>query len=405
MKLSAFIDTRRANKNGRYPVKIRIKEGNNYVCISLGIDAIEHEFDNLTGQFIVTKENKQNAIRYNNTITSEYVLLMDIIKENEKKGARLSPNKLKQLYMQPKNTKEVSFNDYFRSFINNKTEKGTKAIYITTLNMIEELYSTTLYFEDINHSWLEGYERKMKAKGLSVNYISIQLRNIRAVFNNAIDNEVASLNIYPFRRFKIKTEQTRKRNIAIEEIRALFNYQGNEYQMWAIDMAKLIFFFIGINVKDLFLLSTFENGYAVYRRAKTKTIYKIRIEPEAEAILQKYRLPDGQYTFQRQFLFHQAFIKKINKYLKEITTGVKFRSPIEEYKKKTPILPHITTYTLRHTWATIAADLEIPKETIAAALGHSQNTVTDIYINFNQKKIDEANRKVIDAVMGKDVKE
>ena len=55
----------------------------------------------------------------------------------------------------------------------------------------------------------------------------------------------------------------------------------------------------------------------------------------------------------------------------------------------------------RHTWATIAASLDIPKETIAAALGHGGNTVTDIYINFDQKKVDDANRKVIDYVFHK----
>lgn len=49
----------------------------------------------------------------------------------------------------------------------------------------------------------------------------------------------------------------------------------------------------------------------------------------------------------------------------------------------------------RHTWATIASELDIPKETIAAALGHGGNTVTDIYIDFDQKKVDEANRKII----------
>jgi integrase len=60
----------------------------------------------------------------------------------------------------------------------------------------------------------------------------------------------------------------------------------------------------------------------------------------------------------------------------------------------------ITTYTLRHTWATLAAELEIPKETISAALGHAEgSSVTDIYINFNRKKIDAANRKVIDYVL------
>lgn len=49
-----------------------------------------------------------------------------------------------------------------------------------------------------------------------------------------------------------------------------------------------------------------------------------------------------------------------------------------------------------HTWATLAAYLEIPKETIAAALGHGKKDVTDIYISFDQNKIDEANRRVID---------
>ena len=47
----------------------------------------------------------------------------------------------------------------------------------------------------------------------------------------------------------------------------------------------------------------------------------------------------------------------------------------------------------------LAAEIDTPKETIAEALGHSVATVTDIYIKFNRRKIDEANRRVIDAVL------
>jgi integrase len=61
-------------------------------------------------------------------------------------------------------------------------------------------------------------------------------------------------------------------------------------------------------------------------------------------------------------------------------------------------IPNLTSYVMRHTWATLAAELDIPKETISAALGHGKKTVTDIYIQFDRKKIDEANRKVIDYV-------
>lgn len=49
---------------------------------------------------------------------------------------------------------------------------------------------------------------------------------------------------------------------------------------------------------------------------------------------------------------------------------------------------------------TIAASLDIPKETIAAILGHGGNTTTDIYIDFDERKKDIAMRRVIDYVNG-----
>lgn len=66
-----------------------------------------------------------------------------------------------------------------------------------------------------------------------------------------------------------------------------------------------------------------------------------------------------------------------------------------------PVFPEISSYWSRHTWATFAAELDIPKETISEALGHSMGSkVTSIYINFDRKKVDEANRKVIDYLLG-----
>ena len=69
-------------------------------------------------------------------------------------------------------------------------------------------------------------------------------------------------------------------------------------------------------------------------------------------------------------------------------------------KERTPLFPDISSYWTRHTWATIAAELDIPKEVIAHALGHSwaEGTTTDIYIRFDEKKVDDANRRIIDYV-------
>ena len=61
-------------------------------------------------------------------------------------------------------------------------------------------------------------------------------------------------------------------------------------------------------------------------------------------------------------------------------------------------LPELTSYYARHSWATIASKLGIQRDTIAKALGHGEKRVTDIYIDFDMSKVDEANRKVLDYI-------
>lgn len=66
----------------------------------------------------------------------------------------------------------------------------------------------------------------------------------------------------------------------------------------------------------------------------------------------------------------------------------------------TPLDKKLTWYWARYSWATYAAELDIPKDTISEALGHSHGAkVTGIYIKYNRDKVDAANRRVIDYVL------
>ena len=57
------------------------------------------------------------------------------------------------------------------------------------------------------------------------------------------------------------------------------------------------------------------------------------------------------------------------------------------------------TYTARHTWATTAYHCEIHPGIISEAMGHSSITVTETYLKpFQNKKIDEANKRVVNFV-------
>lgn len=96
---------------------------------------------------------------------------------------------------------------------------------------------------------LENFEAWM-AKTMKVNAYAIHLRNIRTVFNYAIDEEYTTL--YPFRRFSIKKEETRKRSLTVEQIRLLRDYPCEEYQIRYRDIFMLMFYLIGVNAADLF---------------------------------------------------------------------------------------------------------------------------------------------------------
>lgn len=213
---------------------------------------------------------------------------------------------------------------------------------------------------------------------------------IRAVFNEAIDDGITKA--YPFRRFKIRPVATIKRSLSVEQLRAIFNAPTDDHTEKALDIFKLIFLLIGINIIDLCKLRTINNGRIEFHRSKTNRLYSIKVEPEAMEIINRHKGTEYLIDILDLHKSHRSYTMMLNKQLKEI--GVVSTDPDSK-----PLFPQLTTYWARHSWATIAASLEIPKETIAAALGHGGNTVTDIYIDFDRKKVDEANRKVIDLVL------
>lgn len=143
----------------------------------------------------------------------------------------------------------------------------------------------------------------------------------------------------------------------------------------------------GINVVDFCRLESLEGNYIRYRRSKTGRLYEIRVEPEARRLIDRLR-GKGQLLYPLDRVAdYRRYTARLNAALKRIATGI-------------PGMPPITTYWARHSWATIAASLDIPKETIAAALGHAPTSVTDIYISFDTRKIHTANRKIIKHVFG-----
>lgn len=280
---------------------------------------------------------------------------------------------------------------------------STRLTYERTLKHIETFvgkgFSNVL--DEINKAWLTAFDNYLTESNPSPNARALHLRNLRAVFNYALDEELTAN--YPFRRFKIKTVKTDKRSLSVETLRQILTYPIEEWQVAYRDMFKLSFMLMGINFADMLNLerSDMREGRIVFNRHKTARLYSMKVEPEALALIEKYVGEKHLLSIMDSRKDYLQYIRQTNNALRKI--GDCERSGLGGKKKHNAICSDLSTYWARHTWATIAASLDIPKETIAAALGHGGNTVTDIYIDFDRSKVDEANRRVLDWVLyGKD---
>ena len=398
-KLFYYHDRRSGTET--FPLKIRIYHNKGTAYLGLGISVAPEQWDLENGMVIGHPSSKA----YNARISSEMGKAEKIITRLEIAGDinKYSAAQLKEIIanggdIPDDKSAPGDFYKFYIGCIPLKKKESTRSSYEQALRKLQEYDSKieSRTFEEINLRYIEEFDAWMAEKGITQNSRNVYFRNIRAVFNRALDEDITTN--YPFRKFKLKKQATKKRSLTIDELRTLRDYPCEEWQKKHVDMFFLMFYLIGINGADLFAAkhSQVEKGRLNYERAKTYKDYTIKIEPEAQAILDKYKGEELLLSFcEKGKQTPQYFLQRMSKVLK--TIGPWERKGRGGKKTHTPLFPKLSQYWCRHTWATLAAEIDIPKDTIAMALGHEMgNTTTAIYINYNIKKVDEANRRVID---------
>ena len=379
-----ILDTRRPLQDGTFPVKLSVGNGTR-LYLSTGVSVKAENF--VAGQVEGTKDAKRlNGILDTQRLRVKARLLL--LKEDGKLG-RCSATHLRKLLTAP-DMDEVPEEDRRTSFwtiaercISTK-EGRTKLVYLHTLAKLRAFAGDApLYIEDIDRVWLHGFDASIGGK---VNSRAIHLRNLRAICNFALDEELTTH--YPFRKFKIRTEETRKKALTLEQVRAFMAVPGpNEYR----DVFILMLYLRGINVGDLAELTEEDvvGGRIEYRRNKTGQLYSIKVEPEAQEILDRWR---GERHLLRCF----------DRYKEPHDYNRRMREALKKMKRPdgTLIEKDCSSNWARHTWATMCAELDVPDPTITLGMGHKTagHKTTAIYIKRDQRKVDEANRKVIDYI-------
>lgn len=238
-------------------------------------------------------------------------------------------------------------------------------------------------FEDVDYRRLSNFDNWLESGGLGTNGRSAIMRCLRAVFNHAIENE--QTDTYPFKKFKIRISAKVKEHLTADLFR-LIRDADFENDNDARDFFLLSFYAVGINPIDLYGLEGLPGGRIRYIRRKTSRLYDVGVQPEFADICEKMKGTDHLLNFADKYHNYDTFINFYRRKLRRVGKAI--------------CVPDITFYWARYSWATLAYEIGVPRDSISQALGHafSGPAVTSAYIDYDFKKVDEANRRVLDYV-------
>jgi integrase/recombinase XerD len=390
--VSIFIDTRKTKKSGAYPLKLRVCYKRKAKLFSIKkAEVQESQIENLfSAKPVKALRETQLEMQAMQTKANTIINNMQLFSWEEFE---------KQLFEKLKD--EDSLYDDFETVIGRIESEGriaTAMAYRNTLNGIKKYKpGKTFVHSEITPQFLMGLEKWMVDKGRSVTTVSIYARCLRAILNEAIQRGKISRDSYPFGRYRymIPSKKNVKKALNKVTLSKIYNYDAgeNEKQQRAKDYWIFSYLCNGANLKDIcnLRIRDIKDDRITFLRAKTsstshvqKPIVTILTEPMKEIIERQGSL-DGEeddYVFPvlkktmnpRQQLFKiRDQIKFINDYMKEIGTALEI--PVK-----------VTTYTARHSFATMLKRSGAPTEFISEAMGHSGKKTTEVYLDSFEDK-------------------
>ena len=248
---------------------------------------------------------------------------------------------------------------------------------------------------------LKEYEDWLAGQQSSPNTISTYMRTLQAVYNRWMSPGIEGYNPVLFKDVYTKVESRTKRALTAEQMEQLRNTDFSVLtlrQQQVLTYFLLMFMLRGMPFIDLAHLrkSDLRNRRITYRRHKTGKLMVVDVPPDAMRLLQKYRdKTDSEYLFP---LIHGGLFMEEHHHRYQETLR-HFNRELARLMKQ--LLPgvSVSSYTARHTWATLAYHSGVPVGLISQSLGHSSIRVTMTYLKpFDAEVIDRINRQVISLV-------
>lgn len=410
--ITLYLDTRRQLKSGKYPLRLRVyhleDQKTRFYSTPFAFDEEEYK-DITTGQKL---KQDQKTIRAN-------VIALEKRAEDVASSLDLFDFDTfeRVLYQKPgagsliSTHYEEAIKDYHR-----RGQVGTASSYDLSAKVLKRFFEEErgilwekLKFKDITPTALKDFEHWFcEIEGRTRTSAGIYLRATRALFNRAIELGDIPGSVYPFgrKRYQIPASAGRKMALSKAQLKTLFeSVPESKEQQRAKDFWFLSYLLNGANFKDILMLKwkdiDTEAGTVSFIREKTKHTAKNQkvitafLSDFVLQVIGRYgsdeKSPDS-YVFRvlSKGMTPQEQKAKINNFISTTNQGIKKVATASGLPDK------ISTYTARHTFATIGIQEGASLEFMQQMLGHDNLQTTQAYFaGFDSETRKEFSKKLL----------
>ena len=261
-----------------------------------------------------------------------------------------------------------------------------------------------LTVEDITRGWTDRFTAWLESRHTDKpQTVDFYLRTFRALYSHSLALSDNKTDGKPFGGHHGGSSFPAKRALRKEEVQRLLSPALRqtlpENRREALDVLLFILYARGMVFKDVYNLTRrmVTDRHIRYLRSKTGVPIDVEVVPELEEIMKRYYREDSPFVF--PFL-HEVRKGCPGKELSEESALRRINRATREIGRKTGLPVPLTTYVLRHTWATLMLEDCQPVELISQCMGHTSIRTTQIYLSrISSHKVDTAVNGMYDRML------
>ena len=355
------------------------------------------EWDARTSSIVLTPNDSRRAeclLNLQSTVDEGLQRFRRIVHSLEQKGRPYTADEIIASFQRTENR----LFEFMQGVIASLKKLGkirTSETYVTTLNSFKRFREDRdLALDDMDSDMMMAYEAYLKNRGVSPNSSSFYMRNLRAVYNRAVEKGLVSQR-FPFKHVYTGVDRTVKRAVPLKTVKRIkeMDLSMNPTLDFARDMFLFSFYTRGMSFVDMAYLRKKDlNGNILsYRRRKTEQQLFIKWEKCMQEIVDKYDNPLSQYLLPIINPFSEIDERK-----QYIYTAHNINRSLKVIGNQLGLSVPLTMYVSRHAWASIARSKNVPLSVISEGMGHDSEATTRIYLaSLDTMAIDKANSMIL----------